>query len=85
MSPLAKVLDDVSNERSRQDAKWGEQNHDIFLWLSIMGEEVGECHNAALEATFHDGSWEHLREELVQTAAVTVAIIEFFDRSKLKK
>ena len=33
------VLNEVSAERQRQDAKWGEQNHDPLLWLSILTEE----------------------------------------------
>lgn len=35
------ILREVSDERVRQDAKWGEQNHDPFKWLCILGEEVG--------------------------------------------
>jgi NTP pyrophosphatase (non-canonical NTP hydrolase) len=64
-------------ERRNQDKKFGIQNHEIHKWLSILGEEVGECHKAALE----DNKTE-LREELIQVAAVSQAIIESMDRNK---
>ena len=64
-------------ERRRQDEKWGIQNHEIHKWLSILGEEVGECHKAALENNIVE-----LRKELIQVAAVSQAIIESMDRNK---
>ena len=84
------ALRDVIAERKRQDAKWGEQNHDPFLYFTILGEEYGETCKAALEARFGlptmDGieavRLAHLREEAVQTAAVALAIVECIDRKK---
>lgn len=76
----------VIEERLRQDKKWGIQNHDPFLYLTILGEEYGETCKAALEARFgKDPETEaerylHLREEAVQTAAVALAIVECLDR-----
>lgn len=80
-----KALEDVIEERVLQDRKWGEQNHDIFLYLAILGEEYGETCQAALEARFsknREKALEHLREEAVQTAAVALAIVECLDRKK---
>jgi NTP pyrophosphatase (non-canonical NTP hydrolase) len=82
------ALRDVLAERKRQDAKWGEQNHDPFTYLTILGEEYGETCQAALHARFSVGSagnkqlTEHLRMEAVQTAAVALAIVECIDRKK---
>jgi NTP pyrophosphatase (non-canonical NTP hydrolase) len=76
------ALKDVIAERMRQDSKWGEQNHDPFLYLTILGEEYGETCQAALEAKFGKGSLKDLREEAVQTAAVALAIVECLDRKK---
>jgi NTP pyrophosphatase (non-canonical NTP hydrolase) len=86
---VVRVLAEVAQERGRQDGLWGEQNHDPFTWLAILGEEVGEVNRAALEAVF----WErygkpnrplqlagHYREELIQVAAVAVAMVECLDR-----
>jgi NTP pyrophosphatase (non-canonical NTP hydrolase) len=79
---MTSALQSVLDERKRQDAKWGQQNHDPFLYLTILGEEYGETCQAALEARFGSGSLDHLREEAVQTAAVALAIIECLDRKQ---
>jgi hypothetical protein len=73
----------VEDERIRQDDKWGEQNHDPFTWLAILGEEVGEANKAALEARFGDEAWlEDYAQELIQVAAVAFAMIECLERRK---
>jgi hypothetical protein len=82
------ALQAVLDERARQDQRWGVQNHDPFLYLTILGEEYGEMCKAALEARFSkpDKNKEmliaHLREEAVQTAAVALAIVECLDRDE---
>lgn len=78
------VLDEVHEERKRQQAKWGEQNHAPADYLTILGEEVGEANKAALEAKFAGKEWGHYRTELIQVAAVAVAMVECFDRQKYK-
>jgi len=77
------VFNEIKQERIKQDAKWGEQNHAPADWLMILGEEVGEVNKAALEAKFGGKTLTEYREELVQVAAVTVAMIECFDRNHL--
>lgn len=78
------ALISVLEERTRQDEKWGEQNHDPFTYLAILSEEVGETAQAALQTKFggKHGGLDHLREEAVQTAAVALAIVECLDRGK---
>lgn len=78
------ALMSVRNERASQDRKWGRQRHSWPEWMAILGEEYGEACGEANR--YH---WSHtlpspdtlraLREELVQTAAVAVAIIEHID------
>lgn len=83
-----KVLKEVLFERERQENKWGPQNHRPADWLMILGEEVGECNQAALEVHFDyktGKTYNDLREELVQVAAVAVAVVESLDRNELKK
>lgn len=75
------ILHEVSLERDNQNAKWGEQNHKPALWLMILGEEVGEVNKAALESLFGGKTLQEYREELVQVAAVAVAMIECYDRN----
>jgi NTP pyrophosphatase (non-canonical NTP hydrolase) len=79
---LCSAVQDVLAERQRQDAKWGEQNHDPFCYLTILMEEVGELSQAALHARFGGPAAEGLRKEAVQTAAVALAIVECLDRGK---
>jgi NTP pyrophosphatase (non-canonical NTP hydrolase) len=74
------VLAEVKTERQRQDAKWGEQNHDPFAYLAILTEEVGEAAQAAVQARFEGGDPARFRHEIVQVAAVAVAIVECVDR-----
>jgi NTP pyrophosphatase (non-canonical NTP hydrolase) len=74
------ALQVVAEERVRQDVKWGEQNHDPFLYLTILGEEYGEACEAALRLRFSEGDASALRSELVQIAAVAVACVECLDR-----
>jgi NTP pyrophosphatase (non-canonical NTP hydrolase) len=72
----------VMDERLRQDAKWGEQNHDPSTYLTILMEEVGEYAQAVLETRFggpHGGE-DKMRAEAVQVAAVALAIVECLDR-----
>jgi NTP pyrophosphatase (non-canonical NTP hydrolase) len=72
-----KPLDDILVERTAQDAKWGEQNHDPFKWVAIATEELGEAAKAVLENNLHD-----YREELIDLAAVCVAAMESLDRKR---
>lgn len=88
------VLTDVVDERHRQDMKFGQQNHSPIEWMAILMEEVGEASKEAVEMHF---AKDHMtiypidvervsryRAELVQVAAVAVAMIESMDRNELK-
>lgn len=74
------ILREIKQERILQNEKWGEQNHHLFLWLAILGEEVGEANKSALE-----NKLDEYREELIQVAAVAVAMLECLDRGKWEK
>lgn len=69
------IAHELVMERRRQDKKWGVQNHLPERWLTILLEEVGEAAHGRLE---NDRA--NYREELVQSAAVIVAMIESLDR-----
>lgn len=81
MVNLAEILVQVAAERQAQDAKWGEQNHAPDTWVAVLTEEVGEYAQAALHWRFGGPEGQNLRAELVQVAAVAVAIIECCDRN----
>jgi len=71
------ILQDIKTERARQDDKWGfPQNNTLPEWGIILGEEVGEVMQAMNEVRFRNENQAHLLEELIQVAAVAVAIIE---------
>jgi NTP pyrophosphatase (non-canonical NTP hydrolase) len=77
----------VVAERIRQDAKWGQQNHEPALWLGILGEEFGELCQAVNETVFDNGAEErakggyaNMRAEATQIAAVAIAFVEMLDR-----
>ena len=88
---LAKVLLDVVGERQRQDKKWGEQNWDPQTYMCILMEEVGEAATEANDARFlfrgeegRKAALARFRTEMVQSAAVALAIVECLDRGKWK-
>ena len=72
----------VALERKRQTEKWGEQNHDVFVWLSILSEEIGELAQAALHDKFGGRAAGTLKNELTQVAAVAVQWLEQLERDK---
>jgi NTP pyrophosphatase (non-canonical NTP hydrolase) len=74
------TLFEVGLERERQDQKWGLQRHSWGKWLGILGEEFGEVCQAINRINFPGDAKEtdsdNLYEELIQVAAVAVAIAE---------
>ena len=72
------MIKKILTERVRQDARWGEQNHDDFTWSVILGEEVGEVCQAILA-----DDTEQVEKELVQVAAVAVAWLECIERREV--
>jgi len=67
----------IVEERRRQDAKWGDQDHPDEWWYTILGEEYGEVAKAMLGVHF---GYADVRKELVQTIAVGIAWLECMDR-----
>jgi NTP pyrophosphatase (non-canonical NTP hydrolase) len=82
MTAAEKALADILAERDRQDAKWGEQNHDPFTYLAILSEEIGEFAQAALHLRFGGEAQSKFRDEAIHVAAVALAIVECIDRKK---
>ena len=78
--PGLRVPLEIVSERAKQDAKWGEQNHEDGYWLGILMEEVGEVSKEYIEAPYNDSGDSELRQELIQVAAVAVAWVEAIDR-----
>ena len=75
------VWGEVARERDRQDARWGEQNHDDYRWLAILTEEMGELAQAILHDEYGGKHAGTMREELVQVAAVAIQWLQCLDRA----
>jgi len=82
-STRTRALNMVDEERERQEAKWGEQNHKPQYWVGILGEEYGEYCQAVNETVFDNGPDERKKgghknmiTELTHVAAVAVNAIE---------
>lgn len=76
------AISDLRDERLRQIKKWGSEpallrSHQenirdyLLLKYTVLGEEFGEVGRAIL-----DKNYQNLYEELIQVAAVSVAIAE---------
>ncbi len=49
---MNQVLKAIEAERKKQNAKWGEQNHNLVEWIAILGEEFGEASTEAVDYHF---------------------------------
>ena len=86
------VIYDVMDERTRQDKKWGEQNHSDEKWLSVLVEEVGEAAQAINklyvdpvreQSTNDTDKWQtNLENEVIEIAAVAIAWVECRRRNR---
>lgn len=77
------ILAEVSDERDRQDAKWGGPEHDDqhspIEFVKIIEDYAGWA-----RAMFSQGSPDKGRRRLVQVAALALAAVESLDRKEPK-
>lgn len=86
MGPQMTAINDILDERRRQDAQWGVQNHHPAYWLAIVGKQVGQLGTAILDRewwTDQAAGTAKVRAEAVQGAAVLMALIECIDRGEM--
>lgn len=72
ISSTMKVLGEVENERARQEAKWGEQNHPDGTGVLGNETELADLCKKATDEAFEAGrgTWKHiLREEYAEAMA----------------
>lgn len=77
-----KILQKIVEERQRQIAKWGDQQHHDTIWYLILQEELGEIAKEVLENDEDGTRFYSLSNELIQAAAVIVAWVEDMTRHK---
>ena len=75
------ILEELYLERIRQHTLWGLQTHHMAIWNCILGEEVGEVAKAINEWIFNGKKEKDIRDELIQVAAVAIAMIESLDKN----
>lgn len=79
MTSQESIIKELAQERIRQDERWGVQRHEPAKWLAILGEEYGEVCKAVCERLYAEGPNPEYRAELIQVAAVALAMIECHD------
>jgi NTP pyrophosphatase (non-canonical NTP hydrolase) len=80
ITDLNAAIGDVIRERNRQDEKWGPSENRPAPSLRILAEEFGEVAKA-----MQDEPDDALRTELIQVAAVAVAMVEAIDRGDVPR
>lgn len=77
---LEQVIQEIRDERLRQDVQWGGPEHDDAQPMSYFLESIDQklCRQVVL-ALLEDER-EDARRRLVQMAALAIAAIESFDR-----
>lgn len=79
---IQRVLIEVEDERYAQETMWGQQNHPVEDYYTILGEEFGEVGKAICEWRLQKiGTLRDIRKELIQVAAVAAAMVESLDRN----
>lgn len=73
----------IQAELERAEKKHPNFPTDMFHQLAIMQEEAGEVTKAVLHYKYEDGTFEHIREELIQTAAMCMRMLQNVTECKL--
>ena len=73
----------MSEEHEAQVKKYGNQNHDIFVWGAVLGEEVGELNRAIIEERNSEGVLEQIENEAIQVATVAAKIAQMAKEKRL--
>lgn len=81
---VEQILQEIRNERLRQDQEWGGPEHDDAEPLGHFLEYIAEklCPQAVLDLMEEDV--EDVRRRLIQIAALAVASVESLDRRTLR-
>jgi len=66
----------IDAELKRAEKKHPNFPKDMFQQLAIMQEEAGEVTKAVLHYHYENGTLEHVREELIQTAAMCMRMLQ---------
>lgn len=67
---------EIESELQRAEKKHPIFPQDMFKQLAIMQEEAGEVTRAVLHYHYENGTMDHIREELIQTAAMCMRMLK---------
>jgi NTP pyrophosphatase (non-canonical NTP hydrolase) len=67
---------EIDSELKRAENKHPNFPKDMFQQLAIMQEEAGEVTKAVLHYHYENGALEHVKEELIQTAAMCMRMLQ---------
>lgn len=67
---------EIDSELKRAEKKHPNYPKDMFRQLAIMQEEAGEVTMAVLHYHYEKGTLEHIREELIHTAAMCMRMLQ---------
>lgn len=73
------IFEEIKAEKKRQEVKYGIQDHDPFIWTSILSEELGKADEALIDSYFSNIDIEEFRKHIVQLGAVCVSTLECLD------
>jgi NTP pyrophosphatase (non-canonical NTP hydrolase) len=71
-------------EIERAEKKHPGWTDDPFIGLSIIGEELGEANQAAIEAKFRSADPDHIREEVEHVACTALRFLFAWDEPTRK-
>lgn len=66
----------IESELNKAKRKHPDFPTDMFRQLAIMQEEAGEVTKAVLHHHYEGGTIEHVQEEIIQTAAMCVRMLQ---------
>jgi NTP pyrophosphatase (non-canonical NTP hydrolase) len=67
---------EIDRELKRAENKHPNFPDDMFQQLAIIQEEVGEVTKAVLHYHYENGSIDHIKEELIQSAAMCMRMLQ---------
>jgi len=74
----------IDEELKRAQRKHPDFPNDMFRQLAIMQEEAGEVTKAVLHYYYEGGTITHVKEELIQTAAMCMRMLQNLPLNKNK-
>ena len=87
---LQNLFEDITDEMERQDKKWGKQEHQMSIWMTILTEEHGEIAKAICDlynSPNREEKKKHFQQvklELVQTIAVGMQWLNYLKENEYR-